>query len=78
MPAKMARSDPLPPFRVPGVMAVIRAASLACQNQGKAPKYARNRESSGESRLRTHSTAGSGVIQAWDVDPSDAWPDGRI
>jgi hypothetical protein len=29
-------------------------------------------------RLRTHSTAGSGVIQAWDVDPSDAWPDGRI
>ena len=29
-------------------------------------------------RLRTHSTAGSGVIQAWDVDPSDAWPHGRI
>ena len=27
-------------------------------------------------RLRTLSTAGSGVIQAWDVDPSDAWPDG--
>ena len=25
--------------------------------------------------LRTHSTAGSGVLQAWDVDPSDAWPD---
>jgi hypothetical protein len=25
-------------------------------------------------RERTHSTAGSGVIQAWDVDPSDAWP----
>jgi peptidoglycan/LPS O-acetylase OafA/YrhL len=29
-------------------------------------------------RLRTYSTAHSGVIQACDVDPSDAWPDGRI
>jgi hypothetical protein len=29
-------------------------------------------------RLRTHSTAGSGVIQAWDVDPRDARPDGEF
>jgi hypothetical protein len=37
-PAKMARSDPLPPFRVPVVTAVISAASRSCQNQGEAPK----------------------------------------
>jgi len=35
MPAKMARSAPLPPFRVPGIAAVVRAARLSCQNAGK-------------------------------------------
>jgi hypothetical protein len=32
MRRKMARSAPPPPFGPPGVAAVVRAASLACQN----------------------------------------------
>src|SRR5215831_21041149 len=32
MRRKMARSAPAPPFGPPGVAAVVRAASLACQN----------------------------------------------
>ena len=51
MPAKMARSAPRSPFGLPEATAVVRAASLSCQNEGKAPKFSRNRESSGESRL---------------------------
>jgi hypothetical protein len=52
MPAKMARSARRSPFGLPEATAVVRAASLSCQNEGKAPKFSRNRESSGESRLR--------------------------
>jgi hypothetical protein len=33
--------SPLPPFRVPGVRAVIRAASLSCRNAGKAQNSGR-------------------------------------
>jgi len=51
MPAKMARSDPLPPFGAPTVMAVMRAASLSCQNEEKAQKCTPNLKSSGESRI---------------------------
>ena len=51
MPAKMARSAPRSPFGLPEATAVVRAASLSCQNEGKAPKFSRNRESSGESRF---------------------------
>src|SRR5262245_15267822 len=38
MRRKMARSAPPPPFGPPGV-AVVRAASLACQNAVKAQKF---------------------------------------
>ena len=38
MPAKMARSAPRSPFGLPEATAVVRAASLSCQNEGKAPK----------------------------------------
>ena len=50
--SKMARSAPRSPFGLPEATAVVRAASLSCQNEGKAPKFSRNRESSGEPRLR--------------------------
>ena len=59
MPAKMARSAPRSPFGLPEATAVVRAASLSCQNEGKAPKFSRNRESSGESRFRA-------LVYAWD------------
>ena len=54
MPAKMARSAPRSPFGLPEATAVVRAASLSCQNEGKAPKFSRNRESSGESRMKRY------------------------
>ena len=51
MPAKMAKSAPsITAFGLPEATAVVRAASLSCQNEGKAPKFSRNRESSGKSR----------------------------
>jgi hypothetical protein len=53
MPTKMARSAPRSPFGLPEATAVVRAASLSCQNEGKAQKFSRNRESSGESRVRS-------------------------
>jgi hypothetical protein len=52
MPAKMARSAHPPPFGVPGVMAVVRAANQTCQNTGNSQKFAAIRGSSGECRLR--------------------------
>jgi len=52
MRRKMARSAPPPPFGPPGVAAVVRAASLACQNVVKAQKFVPLQESSEESRLR--------------------------
>jgi hypothetical protein len=52
MPSKTARSDPLPLFGASTMTAVVRVASLSCQNQEKAQKYTRDRESSGESRLK--------------------------
>jgi hypothetical protein len=51
MPQKMAGSDPLPPFGASTVTEVVRATSLYCQNEEKAQKCTRNRESSGESWL---------------------------
>jgi hypothetical protein len=51
MQRKMARSAPPPPFGPPGVAAVIRTASLACQNAVKAQKFVQLQESSEESRL---------------------------
>ena len=59
MPAKMARSAPRSPFGLPEATAVVRAASLSCQNEGKAPKFSRNRESSGESRFNAPTIRGS-------------------
>ena len=47
MPQKMAGSDPLPSFGASTVTEVVRAASLYCQNEDKAQKCTRNRESSG-------------------------------
>jgi hypothetical protein len=38
MTAKMARSAPRPPFGVPGITAVVRAASLCCQKRRKSAK----------------------------------------
>ena len=38
MPAKMARSAPQPPFELPEVTAVVRAARRSCQNAGKSAK----------------------------------------
>ena len=35
MPAKMARSAPRSPFGLPEATAVVRVASLSCQNEGK-------------------------------------------
>src|SRR5258708_21222760 len=54
MPQKMAGSAPLPPFGASTVTEVVRAASLYCQNEEKAQKCTRNRESSGESRIKGH------------------------
>ena len=51
MRRKMVRSAPPPPFGPPGVAAVVRAASLACQNAVKAQKFVPLQESSEESRL---------------------------
>ena len=45
MPTKMARSAPRSPFGLPEATAVVRAASLSCQNEGKSPKFSRNRDS---------------------------------
>ena len=53
MRRKMARSAPPPPFGPPGVAAVIRTASLACQNAVKAQKFVQLQESSEESRITT-------------------------
>ena len=53
MPGKTAKSAPLPPFGLSGMTALVRAASLYCQNEEKAQKCTRNRESSGESRVNT-------------------------
>jgi hypothetical protein len=50
MRRKMARSAPPPPFGPPGVAAVVRAASLACQNAVKAQKFVPLQKSSEESR----------------------------
>ena len=54
MRRKMARSAPPPPFGPPGVAAVVRAASLACQNAVKAQKFVPLQESSEESRINNH------------------------
>jgi hypothetical protein len=51
MPGKTAKSAPLPPFGLSGMTALVRAATLSCENAGKSQKCTQDRESSGESRL---------------------------
>ena len=41
MPARRARSAPRPPFGVPRVTAVVRAANPTCQNTGSSQKFTR-------------------------------------
>jgi hypothetical protein len=72
MPAKTARSDPLPLFGASTITAVVRAASLSCQNQEKAQKRTRDRESSGESRLIWKSDR-LGLRQRWGNWRNGAW-----
>jgi hypothetical protein len=55
MPGKTAKSAPLPPFGLSGMTALVRAATLSCENAGKSQKCTQDRESSGESRLNPHS-----------------------
>jgi hypothetical protein len=50
MPGKTAKSAPLPPFGLSGMTALVRAATLSCENAGKSQKCTQDRESSGESR----------------------------
>jgi hypothetical protein len=47
MPGKTAKSAPLPPFGLSGMTALVRAATLSCENAGKSQKCTQ-----GESRLR--------------------------
>ena len=47
MPVKMARSAPRPPFGLPRMTAVVRAAKRSCQNAAKAQKSTTVRGSSG-------------------------------
>ncbi len=51
MPGKTAKSAPLAPFGLSGMTALVRAATLSCENAGKSQKCTQDRESSGESRL---------------------------
>jgi hypothetical protein len=53
MRRKMPRLSPPPPFGPPGVAAVVRAASLACQNAVKAQKFVPLQKSSEESRFKS-------------------------
>jgi hypothetical protein len=39
------------PFGLSGMTALVRAATLSCENAGKSQKCTQDRESSGESRL---------------------------
>jgi hypothetical protein len=48
MPGKTAKSAPLPPFGLSGMTALVRAATLSCENAGKSQKCTQDRESSGE------------------------------
>jgi hypothetical protein len=41
MPAKMARSDPLPPFGASTVMAVVRGRQAVLPERGKSAKFTR-------------------------------------
>jgi hypothetical protein len=52
MPGKTAKSAPLAPFGLSGMTALVRAATLSCENAGKSQKCTQDRESSGESRLK--------------------------
>ena len=38
MPGKTAKSAPLPPFGLSGMTALVRAATLSCENAGKSQK----------------------------------------
>ena len=53
MPGKTAKSAPLPPFGLSGMTALVRAATLSCENAGKSQKCTQDRESSGESRFKS-------------------------
>ena len=69
MRRKMVRSAPPPPFGPPGVAAVVRAASLACQNAVKAQKFVPLQESSEESRLNA-----IGLNPVLAAMPPEWWP----
>jgi hypothetical protein len=58
MPGKTAKSAPLPPFGLSGMTALVRAATLSCENAGKSQKCTQDRESSGESRKERLSNGG--------------------
>ena len=45
MPGKTAKSAPLPPFGLSGMTALVRAATLSCENAGKSQKCTQDRES---------------------------------
>ena len=53
MTGKTAKSAPLPPFGLSGMTALVRAATLSCENAGKSQKCTQDRESSGESRFKS-------------------------
>jgi hypothetical protein len=72
MQVKWSDQPPLPPLGVPGVTAVIRAASLACQNAGKAQKFVPLWDSSGESRLRRTFRAAVGLPETSEMQEESA------
>jgi hypothetical protein len=66
---KWPDQPPPPPFGPPGVAAVVRAASLACQNAVKAQKFVPLQESSEESRLKRDVIERPGVESVIGADP---------
>src|SRR4029450_5561252 len=54
MPGKMTKSILRPPLGPPQVPAAVRSSRLSCGKVGKAQKFTSARESSGESRLKSH------------------------
>jgi hypothetical protein len=47
MPGKTAKSAPLPPFGLSGMTALVRAATLSCENAGKSQKCTQDRSHPG-------------------------------
>jgi hypothetical protein len=70
MPAKNGQISPQPTFGAATVTAVVRAASLSCQNAGKAKKSTPVRESSGEYRLMDKDGRYIGLVTYKEPDAS--------